>query len=102
MPFEFSVARTFEIAVRLADELHQGLAQDLITAKAREAEKSGSSFRPKTALGRVKQAGNLVAWIKDMKNKTVRGEEPACSFEAEGHSRGALERVAEVKGARNG
>ena len=71
MPFEFSVEGTFEIAIKLADELDHGLAHDLITAKAREAAKQGSSFRPKTALGRVKQAGNLVAWIKDMKNKTV-------------------------------
>ena len=69
MPFEFSAAREVEIAIKLADELHQGLAHDLITAKAREAEKQGSSFRPKTALGRVKQAGNLVAWIKSMKTK---------------------------------
>jgi hypothetical protein len=41
----------------------------------------------------------LVAWIKDMKNKTVPGEEPTDSFEAKGRSRGALGRVAEVKGA---
>jgi 2'-5' RNA ligase len=81
VPFEFSAAREVEIAIKLADELHQGLAQDLATAEAREAAKRGSSFRPKTALGRVKQAGNLAAWIKDMKNKTACGEEPTNSFE---------------------
>jgi hypothetical protein len=69
VPFDMSEARRFEIAIKLARELHQGLAQDLATAKAREAEKQGSSFRPRNALLRVKLAGNLLTWIEDMETK---------------------------------
>jgi tRNA 2-selenouridine synthase SelU len=69
MPFEFSVERTFEIAARLAEELHSGLADDAIKAQEREKEKPGSSYRPNKMRNRMKQAGLLKSWIAGMASK---------------------------------
>jgi hypothetical protein len=64
MPFEMTQERKLEIASRLAQELHTGLGDDLNKATKREAEKAGSSWRPRNASLRVKQAGILWAWLQ--------------------------------------
>jgi hypothetical protein len=66
MPFEMTQERKLEIASRLAQELHVGLGDDLNKATKREVEKAGSSWRPRNASLRVKQAGNLWAWLQEL------------------------------------